>query len=79
MITTVMAVAKPWTYWMAPPILAAAFLLIIGMAVGYYRKIAVPGFHWEMYRAQHCQRSDGAQATIHQLRSTPARAAGKAA
>ena len=39
-----MFAAQVWTYWMAPPLLAAALMLLIATLVGYYRKVALPRY-----------------------------------
>lgn len=43
-----LAVAKPWTYWFAPPLLIAGIALMVALAVGYYRKVMVPTFLWRL-------------------------------
>ena len=42
--------AQVWTYWLVPPLFAAAVLLTIVTAVGYYRKVAVPFYVAEQQR-----------------------------
>jgi hypothetical protein len=46
----VMLGAQVWTYWLAPPLFAAAVMLTIATAVGYYRKVAVPFYLAEQQR-----------------------------
>ena len=46
----VMLAAEVWTYWLAPPLLAAAVMMVILTAVAYYRKVAVPSFLAEQHR-----------------------------
>ncbi|MDP8974973.1 MAG: hypothetical protein M3N28_01105 [Actinomycetota bacterium] len=45
-----MFAAEVWTYWLAPPLFAAAVMLVVATAVGYYRKVAVPYFLAEQQR-----------------------------
>ena len=46
----IMLAAQVWTYWLAPPLLATAVMMVILTAVGYYRKVAVPSFLSEQHR-----------------------------
>ena len=39
-----MFAAQVWTYWMAPPLLAMAVILVIATLVGYYRKVVLPQY-----------------------------------
>ncbi len=48
----VLAATKPWTYWFAPVLLITALVLIVGIAVGYYRRVAVPAFQWRLHEEQ---------------------------
>ncbi|HVM01606.1 MAG TPA: hypothetical protein VM263_02970 [Acidimicrobiales bacterium] len=48
----VLAAAKPWTYWMAPPLLLVNVLVLLAVLVGYYRKVAVPRYQWTHYEAE---------------------------
>lgn len=48
----ILAAAKPWTYWLAPALLIAALVLIAGIAIGYYRRVAVPAFQWRLHEEQ---------------------------
>lgn len=48
----VLSAAKPWTYWFAPVLLIIALLFIVGIAVGYYRRVAVPAFKWRLQEEQ---------------------------
>ncbi len=50
MYAMVVLAAEVWTYWMAPPLLAAALALAVAAAVGYYRKVVVPQFLLEQQR-----------------------------
>lgn len=77
-MTSLFAVAKPWTYWIAPPLLAASLLLIVALAIGYYRKVAVPRFHWEQHIAQRA-RSEHDQHAVHPIGSPAGQPAAKAA
>lgn len=51
-IVTVFALVRPWSYWFAPPLLAAAALLALGFAVGYYRKVLVASFEWSLHESR---------------------------
>jgi hypothetical protein len=59
-MTSLFAAAKPWTYWMAPPLLAATVLLVLGMAIRYYRRILAPQYQWEL----HAQQPPATQTTV---------------
>jgi hypothetical protein len=41
-LLALLAVAKPWTYWLAPPLLIMTLLYLIALSVGYHRKVLVP-------------------------------------
>jgi len=34
-----LATAKPWTYWLAPVLVLAAVLAVLGIALGYLIKV----------------------------------------
>ncbi len=55
----VLAAAKPWTYWLALPLLGTAITLIAALAFGYYRKVLVPRYEWSLYEHQLRQSSQG--------------------
>ena len=38
----ILAVARPWHYWMAVSLLAMGVALVVAIAVGYYRQVLVP-------------------------------------
>lgn len=38
----VVAAARPWHYWLAVALLAVGMLLVLTIAIGYYRKVLVP-------------------------------------
>lgn len=64
----VLAAAKAWTYWFAPALLITALLLVVGIAVGYYRRVAVPGFQWRLHEEQRRVAELRRQpATVHRL------------
>lgn len=44
----VLAVAKPWTYWMAPPLIAAGLLLLLRALAGC--KVLVPRYEWTLHQ-----------------------------
>ncbi len=58
--------AQVWTYWLAPPVLATALMMVILTAVGYYRKVALPSYLAEQ------QRQLEAMAQSRQLQATSA-------
>ena len=63
----VLAAAKPWTYWFAPTFLVAAVVLLVTIAVGYYRRVAVPAF-WARVAEEEARRAERARgATVHRL------------
>ncbi len=68
-VSMVLAAAKPWTYWLAPPLLGAELILIVGLAIGYYRKVVVPSYQRQLYEQQRQieQLSERGMATVHQL------------
>lgn len=68
-MSMVLAAAEPWTYWLAPPLLVAELVLILGLATGYYRKVLVPSYQRQLYEEQRRaqQLPHGGMATVHQL------------
>jgi hypothetical protein len=52
----VLGVAKPWPYWFAPILLTAAVTFVVGMAIAYYRKVALPHYKWLRYEAEQQRR-----------------------
>ncbi len=38
----ILAAARPWHYWLAVLLLATGMLLLLGIAIGYYRQVLVP-------------------------------------
>lgn len=46
----VMIAAQVWTYWLAPPLLATALMMVILTGIGYYRKVALPSYLAEQQR-----------------------------
>ena len=40
----VLAVTRPWTYWMAPVLVATGVLAVVAMAWGYYRNVLDPWY-----------------------------------
>ncbi len=69
MVSMVLAAAKPWTYWLAPPLLVAELIVIVGLAIGYHRKVVVPRYQRQLYEQQRQveQLSERGMATVHQL------------
>ena len=64
----VVLAAEVWTYWLAPPLLATALMMVILAAIGYYRQVALPSYLAEQ------QRQLDAMAQAHQLQAKrPAR------
>ncbi len=51
-VVTVFAVVRPWSYWLAPPLLAAAVVLALALAVGYYREVLAPWYEWAIHDRQ---------------------------
>lgn len=47
-----LAAAKPWTYWIWPPLLAICALGVLAVLAGYYRKVMVPRYEWSLYEAE---------------------------
>lgn len=48
----ILAAARPWTYWMWPPLLAIWAVAVIALVAGYYRKVMVPRYEWSLYEAE---------------------------
>jgi hypothetical protein len=44
MLSMLVAAAKPWTYWIAPPLLVATVLALLAVATVYYRKVVAPSY-----------------------------------
>lgn len=65
-----LAAAKPWTYWLAPPLLIGTIVLIVVLHVGYYRKVVVPAHLWRL-EDQKRRRDPEATADVRPLRRTP--------
>jgi hypothetical protein len=63
----VLAAAKPWTYWFAPAFLVAALVLVVAIAVGYYRRVAVPAFWARVAQTEAARARQAAGATVHPL------------
>ena len=54
-LSMVLAATKPWTHWIAPPLLAAEVLYLVALAVRYYRRIQVPHYLWTLRQQQQQQ------------------------
>ena len=65
--TVLLAAAKPWTYWLAPLLLIAALVTVLVLAVGYYRKVLVPGYQWRLWEEQRRRSEQRPPATLHRL------------
>lgn len=68
----VLGAAKPWTYWIAPPLLVAMLALIVVLAVGYYRKVMVPAFLSRLEEEKRRRRRDAGVGEVRPLHRTPA-------
>lgn len=51
-VMLMLAAAKPWTYWMWPPLLAIGVVALVAVLAGYYRKVMVPRYEWSLYEAE---------------------------
>lgn len=47
-----LAASRPWTYWMAPVLVATGVLAIATMAYGYYRNVLDPYYRMIDHRAE---------------------------
>ena len=54
-LSMVLAATKPWTHWIAPPLLAAEVVYLVALAVRYYRRIQVPHYLWTLRQRQEQQ------------------------
>lgn len=64
----ILASTRPWTYWIAPLLLFAELVLIVGMALVYYRKVLVPSYQRELYEQHRAEQAlSGGMATVRQL------------
>jgi hypothetical protein len=52
-LATVLAATKPWTHWIAPPLLAAEIVFLVGLGIRYYHKVQVPWYLWRLRHRQH--------------------------
>lgn len=66
-LSMVLAAAKPWTHWLAPPLLVGSVLYLVGVAVAYYRKVQAPWYRARLLR-QMQQRGVPQPRPISQLR-----------
>ena len=60
-LSMVLGAAKPWTYWMAPPLLAGVVLYVVSVAIAYYCKVQAPWYRSRLLRERQ-------QAPVIQLR-----------
>ncbi len=60
-LSMVLGAAKPWTHWMAPPLLAGAVLYVVSVGIAYYCKIQAPWYRSRLLRERQ-------QAPVIQLR-----------
>jgi hypothetical protein len=72
------AVTKPWTYWIAPPLLIVTLALVVVLAVGYYRKVMVLAYRWriEDERRRHQRGRDDRLADVRLLHGSMPTTAG---
>ncbi len=68
---TVLGAAKPWTYWMAIPLLVIAVAAVIVLAVSYYRLVIVPGYAWLTHERLRRSARKGEPALPRPTRSEP--------
>ncbi|HEV2070696.1 MAG TPA: hypothetical protein VGR26_12960 [Acidimicrobiales bacterium] len=47
----VLALTRPWTYWLAPVLAATGALAVVAMAWGYYRRVLNPWYRVRDERA----------------------------
>ena len=47
----VLAVTRPWTYWVAPVLVATGVVAVVAMAWGYYRRVLDPWYRLRDERA----------------------------
>ncbi len=43
-LSMLLAATKPWTYWVAPPLLVVTVLAIVSFGAVYYRKVVEPRY-----------------------------------
>ncbi len=60
-LSMVLAAAKPWTHWLAPPLLAGAVLYTVSVAIANYCKVQAPWYRARLLRERQ-------QAPVIQLR-----------
>ena len=66
----VVVASMPWTYWLAPPMLAAALVLIVGLGILVLPTCAGARVRAELYEQNQAPRSVTAGAApVHSLRS----------
>ena len=51
-VMLMLAAAKPWTYWIWPPLLGLSVVAVLAVIAGYYRKVMVPRYEWSLYEAE---------------------------
>lgn len=44
----ILAAARPWHYWLGVVVVATGMLLVLAIAIGYYRKVLVPLYQRRM-------------------------------
>jgi hypothetical protein len=45
----ILAVTRPWHYWLAVALVAGAAMVLLAIAAGYYRKVLVPTYQRRNY------------------------------
>jgi uncharacterized protein involved in propanediol utilization len=67
-ISIVMAATRPWTYWIAPPLLVLVVLAVVVMAATYYRQVMVPEVLWKLeQQARQTQHTAASLGDVHHI------------
>lgn len=51
-LSVVLAAARPWTHWLAVPLLVGSVIYLVAIGIGYYRKVQVPWYLWTRRQEQ---------------------------
>ncbi|MFP5371193.1 MAG: hypothetical protein ACLGI3_10665 [Actinomycetes bacterium] len=70
-LSMVLAAAKPWTHWLAPPLLVGSILYLVAVGVAYYCKVQAPWYRSRLLR-QLQPRAASQPRPVTQLRPQPA-------